>query len=380
MFRTHYSNLGVSENATLPEIKAAVRRLARLYHPDRNRDLPPRDANDSMLAINQAWDCLSDSVQRAHHDAWIVAHRPAPAPPPPPPRYFTSCRLKPISPDLLEPGSGRVYLGPALRWLEAGVRLGREVGVLGVVRGLPAAPWRGDGADVRFWSGQQTPRLTIPGALRAALPMLVIGLFAVAWILTPHWNLAQPRYVWLGLALCLHALTEPLVLLLCHAAVRRSRLPKTAARHRPAGRVRLLGLALTRLDVINTLLVLYAGGRYYAYPIILGGVDVARSWFPWMWRIKIPDLQAPTGQPLVFFSFSSRCAHLRQIVGSVNPTPPYLDWDPGSTFQQIADTARFGFPPTQSSPAVLWALVCNPSRVITAIVGGLLIGCGLLLG
>ncbi len=70
-----YRTLQVEPNADLEAIKAAYRRLARLYHPDLN---PRPEAAERMRAINAAYHVLSDPQQRAAYDAQRYL-RPMPA-------------------------------------------------------------------------------------------------------------------------------------------------------------------------------------------------------------------------------------------------------------------------------------------------------------
>ena len=54
-----YSVLGVSQNATEEEIKAAYRKLVRKYHPDKYKDNPLSDlAAEKMKEINEAYHIL----------------------------------------------------------------------------------------------------------------------------------------------------------------------------------------------------------------------------------------------------------------------------------------------------------------------------------
>ena len=54
-----YEVLGVSENATDEEIKAAYKALAKKYHPDNYVDSPLADlANEKMKEINEAYDTI----------------------------------------------------------------------------------------------------------------------------------------------------------------------------------------------------------------------------------------------------------------------------------------------------------------------------------
>ena len=61
----YYAILGVSEQATYPELKRAYRRLARKYHPDRNRS---SQAEIMIKKINAAFEVLSDKDKRTEYD------------------------------------------------------------------------------------------------------------------------------------------------------------------------------------------------------------------------------------------------------------------------------------------------------------------------
>ena len=66
----HYAVLGVDQNATASTIKKAHRKLALQYHPDKNTD---DTAEQQFLAVQQAYECLSDPVERQ----WYDEHREA---------------------------------------------------------------------------------------------------------------------------------------------------------------------------------------------------------------------------------------------------------------------------------------------------------------
>jgi hypothetical protein len=63
----YYQVLGVKSTASVKEIKAAYKRLARLQHPDLNGGLP--EATRAFVQISRARDVLIDPQRRAAYDA-----------------------------------------------------------------------------------------------------------------------------------------------------------------------------------------------------------------------------------------------------------------------------------------------------------------------
>jgi molecular chaperone DnaJ len=64
--RDFYEVLGVSRTATLAEIKAAYRKLALQYHPDRNPD--NKEAEEKFKEAAAAYEVLSDEEKRRSYD------------------------------------------------------------------------------------------------------------------------------------------------------------------------------------------------------------------------------------------------------------------------------------------------------------------------
>lgn len=62
---THYTTLGIGEQATPEEIRRAYRRLVLLTHPDRT---PDPAQHRRYLAINEAYETLSDPARRQRYD------------------------------------------------------------------------------------------------------------------------------------------------------------------------------------------------------------------------------------------------------------------------------------------------------------------------
>ena len=72
-----YATLRVTASADARGIRAAYRRLALEYHPDRNKTL---NADQVMRRVNLAYEVLGNSVRRAEYDRARAARRAAPIP------------------------------------------------------------------------------------------------------------------------------------------------------------------------------------------------------------------------------------------------------------------------------------------------------------
>ncbi|GAA0142433.1 chaperone [Lithospermum erythrorhizon] len=63
----YYSTLGVPKSASVKDIKAAYRKLARQYHPDVNKE---PDATEKFKEISTAYEVLSDDKKRSLYDRY----------------------------------------------------------------------------------------------------------------------------------------------------------------------------------------------------------------------------------------------------------------------------------------------------------------------
>src|SRR5258708_5022211 len=65
-FKDYYQILGVSRTASADDIRKAVRKLARLYHPDVAKN--KTQGEDKFKEINEAYEVLSDPAKRKKYD------------------------------------------------------------------------------------------------------------------------------------------------------------------------------------------------------------------------------------------------------------------------------------------------------------------------
>eukprot|EP00903_Cladosiphon_okamuranus_P004106 g4104.t1 len=77
----YYQTLGVSKDATQPELKKAFRKLARKYHPDVAED--KSTAEEKFKTINEAYEVLSDPEKRKKYDQLGAIWDQQGGPPPP---------------------------------------------------------------------------------------------------------------------------------------------------------------------------------------------------------------------------------------------------------------------------------------------------------
>jgi molecular chaperone DnaJ len=68
MAKDYYAVLGVAKNATPEELKKAYRKLAVMYHPDKNQG--NKAAEEKFKEINEAYDVLRDENKRASYDRY----------------------------------------------------------------------------------------------------------------------------------------------------------------------------------------------------------------------------------------------------------------------------------------------------------------------
>jgi DnaJ family protein A protein 5 len=60
--KCHYAVLGVDRDASADELKKAYRRLALVWHPDKNDAERADECTRQFAVIQQAYDVLSDGI------------------------------------------------------------------------------------------------------------------------------------------------------------------------------------------------------------------------------------------------------------------------------------------------------------------------------
>lgn len=211
---THYETLAVATTATDTEIKAAYRRLSRMYHPD----LAGAGGEVMMGRVNEAYDALKNSELRAEYDRSLVAPEPVSVPEPDvvPDTWGTEEAEWAEEP---QPGARHraddlpapVVNAPSMRrtrthWLVAG---GGVLALIGVIAVL-LIQWQVNAVSSGSWKLLTFPIL-ISGAIQLfkgefgwkiqamlALGMLIpLGATGI-WVLGPAWDALGP---WTGCGL-----------------------------------------------------------------------------------------------------------------------------------------------------------------------------------
>ena len=78
---SHYALLGLSPQATGPELRQAFRSLSKRYHPD-TTSLPEAEAQEAFRLLQQAYLTLSDPERRRVYDASLLVVQPVRTPSP----------------------------------------------------------------------------------------------------------------------------------------------------------------------------------------------------------------------------------------------------------------------------------------------------------
>ena len=67
MSKDYFKTLGIGKNASHEEVKRAYRKLAKQYHPDKNK---AENAAEKFKEIGEAYEVLSDKRKRDIYDKY----------------------------------------------------------------------------------------------------------------------------------------------------------------------------------------------------------------------------------------------------------------------------------------------------------------------
>jgi DnaJ-class molecular chaperone len=70
--QNYYEILGISQTATLEEIKKAFRKKCMEYHPDINHNANNEECHEMMCKINEAYRILKDPESRMRYDQMLI--------------------------------------------------------------------------------------------------------------------------------------------------------------------------------------------------------------------------------------------------------------------------------------------------------------------
>ena len=68
-----YEQFGISETASISEIKVAYRKLAFLYHPDKTGG--DKVAEEKLKVINSIYEILTNEIKRKEYDRYLIRER-----------------------------------------------------------------------------------------------------------------------------------------------------------------------------------------------------------------------------------------------------------------------------------------------------------------
>jgi tetratricopeptide (TPR) repeat protein len=71
----YYAILDIDQDASSTELRAAYKRQAMVYHPDRNAG--DKEAEEQFKLVNEAYHVLSDPLKKAKYDAGLDPHSPS---------------------------------------------------------------------------------------------------------------------------------------------------------------------------------------------------------------------------------------------------------------------------------------------------------------